>query len=285
MKANRNHKDTFFRSLFSDKENLLELFNALAGTDFKDPQAIEINTLEDILFMGMKNDISFTIDKFLVLIEHQSTINEFMSLRMSMYFFRLLEKLTIGDSEKQYGERSSRKKRKKLPHPMLIVLYNGKEDYPAVKTLKVASLFVKIKGFKKVVDIDVKVININKGCNPELESRSNILAGYITFIAKVREYEIEHSPEEAMRLTIKYCIENNILKKYLIQHSGEVMSMLTAEFNLDEYKKVKYLEGVEDGIEEGEKRIKDYVLELMEQGLSYEEIKKKLEKTSKKKHK
>ena len=82
MKANRKHKDTFFRSLFSDKENLLELFNALVGTDYKDPQAIEINTLEDILFMGMKNDISFTIDNFLVLIEHQSTINEFISLRM-----------------------------------------------------------------------------------------------------------------------------------------------------------------------------------------------------------
>ena len=282
MKANRKHKDTFFRSLFSDKENLLELFNALAGTDYKDPQTIEINTLEDILFMGMKNDISFTIDNFLVLIEHQSTINEFMSLRVAMYFFRLLEKLTIGDSEKQYGKKRSRRK---LPHPMLIVLYNGKEDYPAKKILKVASLFVKIKGFKKFVDIDVIVININKGCNPELESKSKILTGYIAFVAKVREYELKHSQEEAMRLAIKYCIKNNILRKYLIQHSSEVMNMLTAEFNLEEYKKVHYLEGVEDGIEEGEKKGQNYVLELMEQGLSYEEIKKKLEKTSKKKRK
>ena len=94
---------------------------------------------------------------------------------------------------------------------------------------------------------------------------------------------------EAMHLAIKYCIDNNILKEYLIEHSVEVMNMLTAEFNLEEYKKVKYLEGMEEGIEKGKKEgLKEgeqRVLELMKQGLSYEEIKKKLEKTSKKKHK
>jgi len=286
MKANRQFKDSVFRSIFNDKEKLLELFNALVETNYKDPEAITINTLEDVLFMDRKNDISFIIDDFLVLIEHQSTINEFMPARMSMYFNRLLEKITIEDSEKKYGERGASKK---LPHPILIVLYNGKEDFPAKKTLKLSPLFVDKDGFKKVVDADVIVININKGVNPELESRSKTLAEYIEFIAKVREYENEHPLNEAMRLAIKYCIENNILKEYLIQHSVEVMNMLTAEFNLEEYKKVKYLEGVEDGIEKGiekgEKKGQDYVLELMEQGLSYEEIKKQLEKTSKKKRK
>ena len=53
--------------------------------------------------------------------------------------------------------------------------------------------------------------------------------------------------------------------------------MLTAEFNLEEYKKVKYLEGKVEGREEGKKEGQDYVLELMAQGLSYDEIKKKLE--------
>jgi len=286
MKANRKYKDSVFRSIFNNKEKLLELFNALVGTDYKDPEAIEINTLEDVLFMDRKNDISFIIDDFLVLIEHQSTINEFMPARMSMYFNRLLEKISIEDPEKKYGEKSSRKK---FPHPLLIVLYNGKEDFPAKKILKLSSLFVKKKGFKKGVDADVLVININKGINPELEQKCKTLADYIEFIDKVREYENEHPLNEAMRLAIKYCIENNILREYLIEHSVEVMNMLTAEFNLEEYKKVKYLEGMEEGIEKGKKEgLKEgeqRVLELMKQGLSYEEIKKKLEKTSKKKHK
>ena len=281
MKANRQFKDSVFRSIFNDKEKLLELFNALVGTDYKDANAIKINTLEDVLFMDRKNDISFIIDDFLVLIEHQSTINEFMPARMSMYFHRLLEKITIEDSEKKYGERGTSKK---LPHPILIVLYNGKEDFPAVKTLKLSPLFVDKEGFEKVVDADVIVININKGVNPELESRCKTLADYITFIAKVREYEEEHPLNEAMRLAIKYCIENNILREYLIEHSVEVMNMLTAEFNLEEYKKVKYLEGVEEGIEKGRKEGKkevEYVLKLMEQCLTSDEIKKKLEEMSK----
>jgi hypothetical protein len=282
MKPNRKYKDSIFRSIFNNKEKLLELLNALIGTNYKDPEANTINTLEDVLFMDRKNDISFIIDDFLVLIEHQSTINNFMASRMSMYFHRLLEKISIDDPEKKYGERGTSKK---FPHPILIVLYNGKEDYPAQKTLNLASLFVDKDGFEKVVDTKVLVININKGVNPELELRCKTLAEYIEFIAKVREYEVEHPLNEAMHLAIKYCIENNILREYLIQHSVEVMNMLTAEFNLEEYKQVKYLEGREEGIEEGEKRGQNYVLELMEQGLSYDEIKKKLEKSSKKKHK
>ena len=84
------------------------------------------------------------------------------------------------------------------------------------KTLKLSPLFVDKDGFEKVVDADVIVININKGVNPELESRCKTLAEYIEFIAKVREYEMEHPLNEAMRLAIKYCIENNILREYLI---------------------------------------------------------------------
>ena len=289
MKANIKYKDSIFRSIFNNHEKLLELLNALLGTNYKDPQAITINTLEDVLFMDRKNDISFIIDDFLVLIEHQSTINDFMASRMSMYFHRLLEKISIDDPEKKYGERGTSKK---FPHPILIVLYNGKEDYPAQKTLNLASLFVDKEGFEKVVDTKVLVININKGVNPELERKCKTLADYIEFIDKIREYEDKYPLNEAMRLAIKYCIENNILREYLIQHSVEVMNMLTAEFNLEEYKKVKYLEGVEEGIEkgikegkeeglkEGEKKI-EYVLKLMEQGFSYEEIKNKLEEMSK----
>jgi hypothetical protein len=54
--------------------------------------------------MGIKNDISFEIDDSLVLIEHQSTISENMSLRMSMYLHRIFEKIANADSKAIYGK-------------------------------------------------------------------------------------------------------------------------------------------------------------------------------------
>jgi hypothetical protein len=283
MPVNKKYKDTLFRSIFNDKKRLLELYNAIEGTFYQDSQALTINTLEDVLYLGMKNDISFIIDDTLVLIEHQSTINENMPLRMSMYLHRIWEKITNAEPKAIYGKHPI-----KIPNPKLIVLYNGKEDYPAEKILKLSSLFKNSNIEEKIIDVEVKVLNINKGCNPELEGRCKILADYAYFIYKVREYEENHTLKESIELTIGYCIKNNILKEYLEKHKSEVMNMLTAEFNLDEYEKVIREEGIEEGIEKGrekgreegiEKGIEkgqDYVLKLMEQGLSYEEIKEKI---------
>jgi len=169
MGVNKKYKDNLFRSIFSDKEKLLELYNAIEGTDYKNAQAIEITTLEDVLFMGMKNDISFIFDGRLVLIEHQSTLIGNMPLRMPMYLNRVFEKITRSDSEMQYGSGSG-----DMPIPLLIVLYNGKENYPKEKTLFLSSVFKKKDGVKIPVD---------------LECRSKTLAAYITCIDKIREYE------------------------------------------------------------------------------------------------
>ena len=198
-----------------------------------------------------------------------------------MYLNRVFEKITRTDSEVQYGSGSG-----DMPIPLLIILYNGKEDFPKEKTLYLESVFKKKEGVKIPVDMEIKVININKGCNPEIESRSKTLTAYITCIDKIREYEKIYPLDEAVKLAVKYCIDNDLYSEYFIKNSSEVMNMLTAEFNLDEYKKVMRkegekkgrAEGFEEGIEQGEKR----VLKLMEQGLSYEEIKKRLEETSKK---
>ncbi|MCL1911201.1 MAG: hypothetical protein FWG13_03240, partial [Leptospirales bacterium] len=86
--------------------------------------------------------------------------------------------------------------------------------------------------------------------------------------------------EKAIESAIKYCIDNNILKEYLEQNSSEVNSMLTTEFDLDEYTEVIRMETRERALAEGKKEVQSYVLELMAQGLSYEEIKKKIEEVS-----
>ena len=59
--ANRRYKDTIFRMLFSDRKNLLSLYNAVNQTDYRNPEELEIVTLENAIYMGMKNDLAFEI--------------------------------------------------------------------------------------------------------------------------------------------------------------------------------------------------------------------------------
>jgi len=102
------------------------------------------------------------------------------------------------------------------------------------------------------------------------------LADYASLIEKVREYQKNHPLEEAIRLAVKYCIDNDILKEYLKQHASEVVNMLTAEFNMDEALEVARWEGVEEGIEKGIERGiergKQEIIDLLKSGKSPEEI-------------
>lgn len=83
---NRRYKDALFRHLFRDKQHLLELYNALNGSTYTNPEELEVVTLEDVIFMKMKNDLSFIIGSSLNLYEHQSTWNPNMPLRGLLYF-------------------------------------------------------------------------------------------------------------------------------------------------------------------------------------------------------
>ena len=248
-----------------------------------------------MLFTSPENDLAFSVnEKMLILFEHQSTINENMPVRMLTYITRIYEK--------RVGKKVYRKSLVKLPRPEFIVLYNGKEPFPKEKRLRLSDAFEKI-GDSDLISLDliVRVININKGVNPKLERRSKILDGYVTFIAKVREYEKKYPRkklEEAIKAAIRYCIKNDIFCRYKAclvftkQNSSEVVNMLMTEHNVKDAIEVAREEGIEKGIERGiEKGIekgmekgmektKNYVLDLMAQGLSYEEIKKKIEKIS-----
>ena len=84
--ANRNYKDRLFRFVFKNKKDLLDLYNAINGTNYDDPEELEVNTLENVLYLSMKNDLSFLIDAELNLYEHQSTYNPNMPMRGLLYF-------------------------------------------------------------------------------------------------------------------------------------------------------------------------------------------------------
>jgi len=238
-KANRTYKDSVFTLLFGEKDKLIELYNAIFNAHYGLDTNIEITTLQNILFMGKLNDISFVIDgKLIVLIEHQSTINKNMCLRMLLYIARLYEK--ICDSETLY-----RTEQITIPRPEFIVLYNGKDEMPDEQILKLSDMFAEY-GEKNPIELElaVKVYNINNGRNPQMAQRSVTLTGYELFIAKVREFEKENNTrEEAISKAITYCIERNILVSFLKTHGREVLNMLLTEWKFEDALRVREQEG------------------------------------------
>lgn len=154
MNTNKKYKDSVFTRYFSDKQKLRLLYNALEGTNYGEETEINIITLEDVLFMNQKNDICFTIDnKFILLIEHQSTINNNMPLRCLLYIAREYEKLI----DRNIIYRSTLQK---IPTPHCYVLYNGIRNYPKEKILKLSDAFLAIQNPPEL-ELNVKVININ----------------------------------------------------------------------------------------------------------------------------
>jgi len=279
--VNRNYKDSVFSALFGNPDVLRELYSAIEGVDIPPDIPLNINTLTDVLNKGLINDLSFTIDnRLVILIEHQSTINENMPLRLLMYIARVYEKII--DRKKLYQT-----KLEEIPTPEFIVLYNGDDECPDFSQLKLSDAFKDIEGLKLSDDgvipleLIVKVYNINHGRNPEMLKKSETLDEYSIFIDKVKENKInEKSLEKAAVSAINYCIANNILKEFLEAHASEVLNMLLTEWNQDEAVEVAREEGISVGMEK-EKMIiaknllakgssPEFVLEIT--GLSFEEI-------------
>jgi predicted transposase YdaD len=250
--VNRNHKNSVFSSLFSDPDVLRELYSAIEGVAVPPETPIDINTLTDVLYKGRINDVSFLIDnRLVVLVEHQSTINDNIPIRLLMYIARVYEKII--NRRKIYQA-----KLEKIPRPEFIVLYNGEKECPDYEELKLSDAFKDIEGLKSSdinklpLELIVQVYNVNHGHNPVILEKSGTLDDYSVFIGKIREYQkVEDSLEKAAGSAIIYCIKNNILKEYLEAHASEVLNMLLAEWNQDEAVEVAREEGHEDGLKEG----------------------------------
>lgn len=128
-KEQNNYKDTVFRMFFKDKENLLSLYNAVNGTDYKNPEELEITTLENAIYMNMKNDISCVMDFFLNLYEHQSTINPNIPLRELFYVSKILQGLIV--NKDLYSSR-----RIYIPIPRFYMFYNGLKEMPPKEAIE-----------------------------------------------------------------------------------------------------------------------------------------------------
>lgn len=248
MKGNRCYKDSVFTLLFKDKEKLIELYNAIEGTQYSKKTDVQINTLEKVLYMDRENDISFLLDgKLIILVEHQSTINENMPLRLLLYIARVYEKLI--DSKAIYKEQQI-----KIPTPEFIVLYNGADDYPKEMVLHLSDAFIEQRENPEL-NLTVKVININYEKSSEVLEKSKTLKDYSYFIYQVKRYRRQkYTLEEAIEKAIKDCVRQGMLERFLEENSSEVINMLYTEFNLEEAKKVWQEEAEKRGEERGEKR-------------------------------
>ena len=235
MNVNREYKDSVFSLLFSDTEILRDLYGALEGVRLDPGIPIAINTLRDVIFQEQINDLSFQIDRRLVMLsEHQSTPNPNMALRMLLYLSRLYEKL--------FGRRALYSTRPlKVPWPEFIVLYNGTAPYPDRLVLNLSDLFEYVADLKggaalPSLELKVRVYNINEGHNRELAGQCKELGWYSSFIASVRRFRAETGNLEAgMQQAIEYCIRHDILKEFLETHTSEVLNMLLTEWNTVEY--------------------------------------------------
>ena len=245
--ANRNYKDTVFRMLFSDRKNLLSLYNAISGAHYDNPEMLEIVTLENAIYMGMKNDLAFIIDTDLFLYEHQSTYNPNMPLRDLFYISSEYQKLV--DKKSLYSSILQ-----KIPAPQFIVFYNGTEKRKDSWVNHLSEAFENLPGNPKL-ELEVLTININEGHNEELMEHCQTLKEYAKYVNCVRKYARELKLNEAVKLAVDECIRNNILSEFLRANKSEVISMSIFEYDKEEeerkLRKAEYEAGVADGFNNG----------------------------------
>ncbi len=268
-KANDRYKDNLFRFIFGreeNKQNLLDLYNALNNSNYKNKDDLEINTLDNVIYMRMKNDVSFVLDNQMVLLEHQSKYNPNMPLRGFLYFAKLYETrlATEMNLKNIYYPKLI-----KIPTPQYIVLYNGTDRKIGESiTLKLSDAFEdnnKTEGYEWTA----KMININVGKNKELLLKCKILGEYSSFVECVRKYsKINNDFTIAIDKAVKECIEKGILKDLLIKYSAEVKNMLLTEFDEEKdwaiiakgFEEIGYEKGIEKGKKEGMKNIINIML-------------------------
>lgn len=247
---NRTYKDRLFRLRFGSeeyKEDMLILYNALNGTSYNNADDIKITTLDDVIYMKMKNDISILLDSNMVLWEQQSSINPNMPARGLMYYGNLLSQYIKTERYGIYNKRLI-----PIPTPQYVVFYNGTEEYDAKVKLRLSDAFIN-KNDSGDFEWTAMVYNLNPGKNDELLEKCRPLKEYMIFINKVREYSEDDDTDikAAVTQAVDYCIDKNIMSDFLIKHKAEVVSVCITEFDEKIYEAELRRESREEGRAEG----------------------------------
>jgi hypothetical protein len=247
--VNQTYKATVFAMVFREKPALLNLYNAVNGTDYRDSELLTVNTLENAIYTNIHNDVSFLIDSRLSLYEHQSTRNPNMPLRFLMYIADLYSVLV--KDKNLYGTRLV-----PLPTPQFLVFYNGTDEVPEEQFLRLSAAYL-IPETEPSLDLVVRMLNINSGYNRKLLESCKELGDYAEFTRLVRFYQEQHSLERAIDLAIDQCIRNGNLKEFLERNRAEVKKVSIYEYDAEKHiqleREAAREEGWEEGREEGRK--------------------------------
>ena len=243
----RTHKDRLFRFIFNQKPELLSLYNAINESDYTDENDLTIYTIEDFIYMGMKNDISFLIDCNLNIFEHQSTYNPNMPLRGFLYMASAFKKYIAAKHLDVYSSTSI-----PIPVPRFYVFYNGTKEIPNEHILKLTDSMPDAKKDKACTEFTATMININAHHNPKLLERCPMLLEYAVFISRIRDnLNKSMSLSDALEQAVTDCIHDNILADILRNHKAEVTDMILDEydekFHIACEKKISYEQGLAEG--------------------------------------
>lgn len=241
------------------------MYNAVNGTDYTNPDDLEIRTLDDAVYLGYKNDLSFLISDTLNLYEHQSTVNPNMPLRGLLYFTNMLKAYVEEKKCNIYGS-----KLVQLPVPRYLVFYNGSDSMPDVSVLSLSDAYMRtadvsagkgdmdgpiqeaIKAADPALECKAVILNINKGHNIELMAKCERLEAYAFFVSRVRAYLAAGCTlEAAVDRAIDDCVTNDKLTDILVKNRAEVKNMLLTDFSEKKYRKILVEEAIAEGREAG----------------------------------
>ena len=275
--ANRQYKDTVFRMLFSEKENLLSLYNAVTGNAYQNADDLKIVTLENAIYMGMKNDLAFMLETNIYLYEHQSTLNPNIPLRDLIY---------IGIEYQQYVDDKSlySSRLQKIPAPKFMVFYNGTDAVDDRVELRLSNAYEHLAG-EPDLELKALMLNVNEGHNKELMEQCQTLKEYAIYVARVRKYTSEMNLNDAVARAIDECIKEGILVEFLRKNRSEVKMVSILEYDKEweekKLRKAEYEAGKSDGIEIGksegikigrEETLAEMIYNMKQHGYSIEKM-------------
>lgn len=267
--TNRKYKDRLFTFIFGNTENkewTLSLYNAMNGTDYTNPDDIILNTIDDVIYMGMKNDISFLMLNTMNFYEQQSTFNPNMPMRFLIYSGMVYSKYIEGN--KNYHRFS--KQQQKAPTPKCICFYNGTDKKQDRIILRLSDSFE--KGSEPDIEVKVTMININYGHNKDLLNACKPLNEYSWFVDKIRNSKTNVF-EESIDTALAEMPDDFLIKPFLMANKAEVKHMCITEYDesraFAEQREEGRAEGKAEGRAEGilellSTLVKDGILTLVE---------------------
>ena len=226
MAVNEEHKDRVFKFLFGNPENrewTLALYNAINGSNYNNPDDIQFNTIDDAVYLGMRNDVSFIIVDELHLWEHQSTYNPNMPMRFLLYAAKLYEKYIAGSDYYPYSSVLQ-----PAPRPKCVCFYNGTAAQAERKILRLSEAF----GGEGDIEVIVTMLNINYGKNKVLMAACEPLSEYAWLVETIRtNQKVMRNLEVAMDAAINEMPDGFIIKKFLLSNKAEVKGMFLTEWD------------------------------------------------------